>query len=511
MPEIEKTSVDEMGRELIFKISRREFNEFKRLLAAGANPNYCEDGNSLLHYLYYYSNCDIKYLDLLLKNGAKVTANSKGQLPIDMARDRCNATELQRVKDIFFQYASNKSLTTSKPGFISYQPTVAPLMISLTMPIVSTINGCLFSCWNQLEEKFPRLGNSIAYVLKPVSLAMNNAIMNILFYRNLSYISSEDAIVFSYYLGVNYLGMLSNQLGKKLTKKIQNIYFKFFLQSLFNAYLTNPTLLGHLAYEGLEIPSFSLVSLGLMLSAVIAGFFFQLGEYGMQKIIEKLFPTSMAPENNNGRTYLGYSFGGTPQEPFLDLKKLEEIQLQLIEFKKKLQKKITDAKLSFKNEFSKIEEDISSLINEINKSEQDINPELYKNKFDEFEKSLIDIQSSLSKLRSTAKNKLLWGEITQILTSLRGIRPLPLVNNKSKEESIPLMTFGNGTSNENNYHHDNQGIFDSNRKPSKSEIISSLFKQQKLDLPKPPTDQELQEMGISIYDTPRNNPNTFAA
>lgn len=172
------------------------------------------------------------------------------------------------------------------------------------------INGCLFSCWNRLSEKFPRLKNIIAYVLKPVALAMNNAIMNILFYRNLSYISSEDAIVFSYYLGVNYLGMLANQLGKRLTKKIQNIYFKFFLQSLFNAYLTNPSLLGHLAYEGLETPSF-LLALGPMLSMIVSGFFFQIGECLTQKMIGKFFPVNTEHSNRNNQEYfLRYSVVG---------------------------------------------------------------------------------------------------------------------------------------------------------------------------------------------------------
>ncbi len=350
---------------------------------------------------------------------------------------------------------------------------------------------------------------------------MTNAVINVLLAGSAEAIGLDDLwLSFAYYLGMNYLGLMLAQLGEKATQKIQNKCLNFLIPILLYTFFLNPSLIITLLSEGLTAPSFQVVMQPL-LSVLSGGIFFKAGEYSTQKIFGKFFPiNSAAPDNNNERTYLGYSFGGTPQQPPLDLKKLEEIQFQLVKFKEKIKNKITaDAyKLSFENEFSTIEEDIFNLINEISKDQQAINQELYKNKFDTFEKSLIGIQSNLSKLRSgSAKMESLWSEITEILTNLRGIRPIPHVNNKLRtrvlaayhgrntieaEVNVPLITFGNRADRN----------FNNQYRESKLEGIFSLFKPQpKLNFPEPPTDQELREMGISIYDTPRNNQKIFAA
>lgn len=76
-----------MGRNLIFKISEAKFDEFRMLLENGANPNFFEEntGNTLLHFLYFYGNCNVQYLELLLKYHPKIIRNHEGQFPLEMA------------------------------------------------------------------------------------------------------------------------------------------------------------------------------------------------------------------------------------------------------------------------------------------------------------------------------------------------------------------------------------------------------------------------------------------
>jgi hypothetical protein len=280
-------NLGEMEISLILAIYNNDITSFGKLLQSGANPNFRDKhtGNTPLHFLYLYANCDIRYLASLRNYGAKITANNEGILPYAIAEERCNATQLQVIKSILDTFDA----TISKPetGLSAYELKTYPLLLSLAIPVSATTNGFLSALWDQIAEKFPRLANIIFYVLKPGSVAMINSMMNILFYRRLSYISSEDAVVFCYYLGMNYLGMLSNQLGKKATKNIQNTYSKFFLQYLLNTFFTNPSLLSHLVYERFELETFQLV-LWPMLSMLFNGFLFQAGEWIEQKLTKKV-------------------------------------------------------------------------------------------------------------------------------------------------------------------------------------------------------------------------------
>lgn len=452
------------------------------------------------HYFFGVSQKDCPYsiIETLYRFGASpYLMDDRNETAYKMA-ETCN--NWPKIKTIFDNKIEIlKKSENNETGLIPYQPKEYPLVISATIPILATINGSLSACWDLITEKFPRLENIIFYALKPVSLAMTNAIMNILFYRRLSYISSEDALVFSYYLGMNYLGMLSNQLGRKITKNIQNSYSKFFLQSLMSTFLTNPSLLGHLVYEGIETEVFSLV-LWPMLSLIVSGFFFQAGEWMTKKVFGKFFIENSANSANDSKNYfVRYSLDGTPKRISEDQKTLQNIQKKLKDLTIKIKARIHEQayKLSFEGNLVSAAENISTLIEETSKKEQNIDREIYKTVFEDFEKALANIQLNLDKL----KIQLLWEAVTEILTLLRGIRLLPQVNNSpdlvanhemrvtiEEEQCVPLMTAcTNGTS---KYRDNPTSHYQT---PTKSGKMVTFFTA-KSDFPPPPTDKELLEM-----------------
>ncbi len=123
-----KLTSDEMGRELIFKISRDEFIEFETLLNNGANPNFFDEntGNTPLHFLYYYGNCEVQYLESLLKYDAKVVLNHDGLSPLQIAEKNCNATQMLKIQEFFARKDHQDKLS-----------------ITIAIPVASFVNGAI--------------------------------------------------------------------------------------------------------------------------------------------------------------------------------------------------------------------------------------------------------------------------------------------------------------------------------------------------------------------------------
>ncbi|WP_342146186.1 hypothetical protein [Rickettsiella endosymbiont of Aleochara curtula] len=474
-----------------------------------------------LHFLFaiYRKSCPDLIIQKFCRFGALPNLiDNRNETAYMMAENCDNWPKIQAIFDN--QIENLKKTTENKAtGLIPYSPKEYPLVINMTIPILATINGSLSGIWNQIAERFPRLDNIIFYALKPISMAMTNAIMNMLFYRRLSYISSEDSLVFCYYLGMNYIGMLSNQFGKKATKNIQNIYSKFFLQSLLNTFFTNPSLLGHLTYEGIQAETYSLV-LWPMLSMIVGGFFFQAGEWATQKVIGKFFPVnSPISFNDSKRSYLGYSLGGTPKDMSSDLKKLEGIKGQLDNFETTLKKHVDKQAyiLSFENNMTKTKDNLLELLRD-----SENNQELDRDNFNDFKENLINIQTNLKVLLNKGKSKpeikFLWDQITKILPLVSEIHPLPplqvnsrpdfVVNHgnsvtiEEEQSNLPLMSSFNNTGHTNKNYQDNNGT-PHYQVSSKLRRISSLFSKIKSDLPAPPTKEQLLEMGIINVEKPR--------
>jgi hypothetical protein len=436
-----------------------------------------------LHYALYThgKNCSELAIQKLCNFGALPNfIDDRNTTAYSMSK---NCDNWIKIKNIFDNQIQNlkKSTENNETGLISYSPKKYLVVIGSTIPIIETIKGSISKFWDRIAENFPHLENIIFYALKPISMAMTTAIMNILLYRRISYISSEATLVFCYYLGLNYLGMLSNQFGKKATQNIQNIYSKYFLQSLFNLFFTNPSLLGHLVFEGIQAEIFSLV-LWPMLSMILGGVFFQAGEWVTQKVIGKFFPVN----SENAATSS-------------DLEILKNIEKNWQHVVKKIKKNINNQayKLNFDEDIESATANITTLLEEISKDEQVVNRQEYEKVFKDFENVLVEIQKKLTKLLKSPKIQLLWEDVTTILTSLRSIRPLPqitpdLVANHAtgvtiqEEQQIPLVT---------SFTDRNQMVF--KNRSSMFNPFSSIFKP-KPDFPVPPTEQELREMGIFV-------------
>lgn len=296
---------DEMGRELIFKISRNELTSFKALLESGANVNYIENpeiGNTLLHFLYFYANCDTRYLELLLNHAAKITANNGGLLPYDLAEKNCNATQLKSIKDIFTRYAPTNLVTTSNPKeirLVPYQQQKLP--ITICIPLTSFTLGAISILWAEVSIKYPNLTKPIFYGLRPISLALTSAAMNSLLAGPAESIGlDDDWLSFSYYLGMNYLGLMIAQMGEIVTKKIQNKILNLLLPILAYTFFLNPSLIITLLSEGFGMKSMQTVMMPL-LSMLGNGLFFKAGEWSTQKASKKIsnfFRTTSASEKN---------------------------------------------------------------------------------------------------------------------------------------------------------------------------------------------------------------------
>jgi predicted DNA-binding protein len=496
---------DEMGRELIFKISRGDFAGFQQLLKDGANVNYCEDpqkGDTLLHFLYYYNNCDTQYLELLLNHGAKVTVNAQGLFPFDRAKEKCNSTQLQAIKDTFARFSSdNLHVNTSKPeaiGLVPYQQKIVAITVSI--PIASLSSGVIGAVWDEVgqrhKQQYPYLPDVIHYGLKPVSLALGSAGMNSLLAGSASSIGlEEDAwLSFAYYLGMNYFGLMIAQLGERATQKIQNKLIKILLPVLLYTFFLNPSLLIELLSEGLTSGTLPMLMMPL-LNMLSSGMFFKAGEYGTQKIIGKFFPENAAMNDTN-RTYIAYKLS----ESIEDSKENPMWDDKLIEFKKSfasLQKLFEPVLKTSAHQliFSKNLE----LLEKIYKLEtiEEINSNL--NDFNHAVDALKKIKDDLSKLDKIPNKKNILREIiNKVIPTMNAIRPSQqvfhanglVVNNKNcmtlaEEQRIPLTSFTSRVTPRYT------------RTPtSRLGRISSIFKS-KADFPDPPTEQELQSMGIT--------------
>lgn len=489
-------NADEMETQLILAIYNNDIAGFEELLQAGANPNSRDNynGNTPLHFLYFYVNCDARYLKLLLQHGAKITANKEGFLPYAMAEKRCNATQLETIRSVFDKLAPAKLEET---GLIPYQQ--KKLTFTISIPIFAFVSGVIAGGWKEVTKRnggqYPCLPNIIFYGLEPASLAMGSAAMNSLLVGSATFIGLEDAwLSFANYLGMNYLGLMLAQLGEKATKKIQNKLLNILMPILLYTFFINPSLLITLMSEGFRTESLQAVMMPLF-SILSSGILFKAGEYGSQKIIGKFFPVDTVDSaSSSGDYFLRYSLDGTPKRISADQKTLQNVKEKLKLLTIKIKKDINNQvyKLNFEENLEAATENISTLLEEISKEEQNIDREVYKNVFKNFEESLVNMQQNLNKLVSgKPKIQLIWVDITTILTSLRSIRPLPqitpdLVANHAmcgtiqEEQQIPLVTSftGGNQKNKNRF--------------SMLKTISTMFKPS--EFPEPPTEQELREM-----------------
>lgn len=290
-----------MGRELIFKIAANNFTAFKTLIEIGANINFCDKdtGNTPLHFLYYYGKCAVEYLELLLENAAKISANKKGLLPITLAEKSCNATEFQKIKDIFESY--NAQSKPNKTGLIPYSQ--QELAITIAMPIFACFSGALAGGWEVVaqrnKEQYPYLPNLIFFGLQPISLAMGSAAMNSLLVGSAVSIGIEDAgLSFAFYLGIHYWSLLIAQVleifsEKKIQNKILNILIPILLYTIY----LNPNLLFNLLSEAFVGKGFQAVMMPL-LSTLSSGTLFKAGKYATHQVSSSFFKDNSLSRNN---------------------------------------------------------------------------------------------------------------------------------------------------------------------------------------------------------------------
>ncbi|WP_342219596.1 hypothetical protein [Rickettsiella endosymbiont of Miltochrista miniata] len=484
-----KPSADEMGRKLIFAISNDNLVEFKQLLREGANPNYYEDGKTILHFLYFYGKCDTQYLESLLIHGAKIS-NKEDLLHYAMGEKHCNATQLEAIKSIFGKFTPAKLEET---GLIPYQQ--KKLTITISIPISAFVSGVIAGGWEEVTKRnsgqYPCLPNIIFYGLEPASLAMGSAAMNSLLVGSATFIGLEDAwLSFAYYLGMNYLGLMLAQLGEKATKKIQNKLLNILMPILLYTFFINPSLLITLLNEGFGIEILQAVMMPLF-SILSSGILFKAGEYGTQKAIGKFFPVNSALTDTN-KSYIRYEMGDineeSKEESIWDEKlgnfknnyaNLKVLFVPLL--KTSAHKLIFSKNLNLLEKFSEVE-----TIKQI-----DNNPDDFKKAFSALER----IKEDLSNLDKAPNKKNILAEITNnLMPTMNAIRPSQqvinarggLAQNKGvvtivEEQRAPLMA--SFTKEAPRY----------TRTPtSKLTGISSIFKP--TDFPAPHTEQELREM-----------------
>ena len=445
-----------MGRELIFKIAANNFTAFETLIEKGANVNFCDKdtGNTLLHFLYYYGKCAVEYLELLLENAAKITANKEGLLPIDLAEKSCNATEFQTIKDLFESY--NTQSKPSKIGLIPYHQ--QKLAMTIGMPTLALLSGVFAGGWEEVAQRNKKHYAYLPYVifggLQPISLAMLSAGMNSLLVGSAVSVDIEDAgLSFAFYLGINYFGLMFAQLGEKFTKKIQNKVLNLLISILLYIFYLNPSLIIKLLSEGFKGVGFQ-AELMPLLATLSSGGLFKFGEFGSKKAISKFFQVN---SNNNQEANLPVSLDGEQKEISDIQDTISKIKVLFESFKRTLNMHISkDASALIDEKIKLAKDNLSELFNKQNN-------ELDRNIFYDFEKNLTAIRDDLGVLKNMPKAKhhieYLYDQITKIFPYVSGIRPLPEsssvdmsanLNNGTdltlKEENIPLMTF-NGMSN----------------------------------------------------------------
>ena len=499
---------DEMGRVLIFKISERKFDEFRTLLINGANPNFCEEttGNTPLHFLYYYGNCDVQYLELLLKNGAKVTPNLQGQFPLQMAEKTCDAMELLKIHETLTRHVQQQRLP-----------------LTIVMPIASFVNGTI-SGWSgeiaQRNSGSPYIPSIIFYGLKPVTLAMSNSAINLVFAGSAEAIGLDNiGLSFIYYLLINYVGLMFAQFGERISNKIQNKFLNMVMSILLYTFFLNPSLLILLISEGFMALNVQSI-LQPLLSLLSGGIFFKAGEYSGQKFYQKFFPINPSDTVASQQDYfLRYSLDGAEKRISVEEKTLQEIKDKLEHFNKKLKKHIDEQAylLSFDENFKIANDNLLLLLNKCQENE-----ESYGKIFDTFKANLRNIQKNLNSLlekiqskKDKSEIKTLWNEITNILPLVSQIQPLPLVQKapdlvanhgtgvtEENEQSLSLIKSINGKANG----YPGSKTFRYTRPPTMLEKMYTFFvrpAEQKSEFPDPPTQEQLHEMGIFTKENDR--------
>lgn len=296
---------DAMGRELIFKIAANNFTAFKTLIKKGANVNFRDEntGNTLLHFLYYYGKCAVEYLELLLENAAKITANKEGLLPIDLAEKSCNATEFQTIKDLFESY--NTQSKPNKIGLIPYHQ--QKLAITIGMPILALLSGVLAGGCEEVaqrnKEQYPYLPYVIFGGLQPISLAMLSAGMNSLLIGSAVSVGIEDAgLSFAFYLGINYWSLLIAQSLEIFSEKIQNKILNILIPILVYTIYLNPNMLFNLLSETFVGKGFQAMWMPLLSTLSSSGALFKASKYATHKISKSIFFKDKALSRNNYMT-----------------------------------------------------------------------------------------------------------------------------------------------------------------------------------------------------------------
>jgi hypothetical protein len=299
---ITDADADAMGRELIFTIADNKLAEFKTLIENGANVNFCDKdtGNTLLHFLYYYGKCFVEYLELLLENAAKVSVNKDGLLPITMAKKKCNATEFQKINDIFERYNTQSKSKPNESGLIPYSQ--QKLAITIGMPILACFSGVLAGGLEEVaqrnKEQYPYLPNLIFFGLQPISLAIVNAVMNSLLVGSAVSVGIEDAgLSFAFYLGINYWSLLIAQGLEIFSEKIQNKILNRLIPILVYTIYLNPNLLFTLLSEAFVGKGFQAVMMPL-LSTLSSGTLFKAGKYATHQVSSIFFKDNSLSRNN---------------------------------------------------------------------------------------------------------------------------------------------------------------------------------------------------------------------
>jgi hypothetical protein len=390
-----------------------------------------------LHYAFgvHGRNCSDLIIQKLCSFGALPNLiDAQNSTAYDMAKNCQNWPYIKTLCDN--QIENLKKSTENRPetGVVIYQSKENNLIFTISIPITSFLSGVISTLWAEISIKYPYLTNPIFYGLRPISLALTSAAMNSLLAGPAESIGLEDAwLSFAYYLGMNYLGLMIAQMGEKTTKKIQNKILNLLLPVLLYTFFLNPSLIITFLSEGFGMQSMQAVMMPL-LSMLGNGLFFKAGEWGAKKVARKFYSeNSVEPANDSTNYFLRFSLDGTPKRISSDQETLENIQVKLkrfiVNFKKNINNQVY--KLAFAKDIESTTANISILLEEISKDEREINREEYEKVFKEFEKVLVQIQEKLTKLLKNPKIQLLWKDVTEIVTNLRSIRSLPLlqVNN----------------------------------------------------------------------------------
>jgi|EndMetStandDraft_6_1072998.scaffolds.fasta_scaffold91604_1 hypothetical protein len=281
-----------MGRELIFKMAADNFPEFKTLIENGANVNFRDEntGKTPLHFVFDYLGCGIKYLKLLIANGAKITTNNEGRSPFTLAEEKCNDTELQEIKDFFESY--NAQFKPNKIGLIPYHQ--QKLAMTIGMPILALLSGVLAGGLEEIaqrnKEQYPFLPSLTFFGLQPISLAMLSAGMNSLLMGSAVSVGIEDEwLSFVFYLGIHYWSLLIAQVLEIFSEKIQNKILNVLIPIVVYTIYLNPSMLFNLLSEVFVGKGFREMWMPLLSTLSSSGTLFKVGKYATRKVSKCIF------------------------------------------------------------------------------------------------------------------------------------------------------------------------------------------------------------------------------